>query len=361
MTFSTIRRSAPTALLLFTGISGRLYGQSSRLLYAETVRESTTIWSSGPPMGQEPQRIYQFRHPDGWDGRFSLSPNGTRIAFNRVTAATPKEVTKTGLYLLDLGTRVIRELDGDIFLYTAPIWDQNNRAITYESVATDDHGVATTTVRSIDLVTGRKSVLFADDAALILPIGVAATGQLLYYRAAQGSHSLMTYDPATQARQLAADLTADRPRDFSLSPDRTRVLFRAQGTKYGATEAVRYLDIEQRQVRTVLDEHDELPTPTWSANGLSVAIGGRLSRQGRREWPASGIPPVQPPGTPDPGEYPAPDGIELPIAQSPAGTHDFVRYHTPTRDYYGIFDRSTRTWRWLDSPGSIQWIGWTGQ
>lgn len=92
MTFPTIRRSVASALLLFAVIIGRLNGQSLHLLYAETVRESTTISSSGP-MGQEPQPIFKFTHPDGWDGRFSLSPNGTPIAFNRVTEATPKHAT----------------------------------------------------------------------------------------------------------------------------------------------------------------------------------------------------------------------------------------------------------------------------
>lgn len=347
------------ALLLLAASIGRAEGQP-RLLYSETVRDTTSIWLSGP-MGQESQSIYQLQHPDGWDGRFSLSPDGTRIAFNRVSEATATRVLKAQLVVLDLSSKTARELDGNVFLYAPPVWDQNGRTITCETVETDDRGVQTTTIWSVDSVDGTKAVLFTDDATLILPIGFSSTGKMLYYRASPGSHSLNTYDSKTRSRQLAADLTADRPRDFSLSPDRKRILFRAQSTELAGTEAVRYLDLERGQLTTVTEEPGELPTPSWLANGQSVAIGGRSSRQNRREWAVSGVQPTQSPGVAGFGEYPAPGGVELPIAQSPDGGYDFVRYHTETADYYGIFDRAARAWQWLDSKGFIQWIGWVGQ
>jgi Tol biopolymer transport system component len=344
-------------LLLLAASIGQAEGQP-RLLYAETVRETTSIRLAGP-MGQDAQTIYQFQHPDGWDGRFSLSPDGTRIAFNRVSEATASRILKAGLFVLDLSTKSARELDGNIFLYATPVWDQNGQSITYETVETDDRGKETTTVRSVDSVDGTKAVLFTDDATLILPIGFASTGRMLYYRASPGSHSLMAYESKTRSRQLSADLTVDRPRDFSLSPDRKRVLFRAQSTQQAGTEAVRYFDIERGQITTVTEQPGELPTPSWSANSQSVSIGGRSSRQRRQEWAASGVQPTQFAGVVGFGEYPAPEGIELPIAQSKDGGYDFVRYHTPTADHYGVFDRANRAWLWLDSQGFIQWIGWT--
>src|SRR5207253_2400333 len=156
------------------------------------------------------------------------------------------------------------------------------RTIVYETVETDDRGVQTTTVRSVDSRDGSKEVLFTDDATLILPIGFESTGRLLYYRASPGSHSILTFDNKTRSRQLAENLTADRPRDFSLSPDRKRVLFRAQRTQHAGTNAVRILDLEGGELRTITEEPGDLPTPIWLARGQAVSIGGRPSHQVRR-------------------------------------------------------------------------------
>lgn len=61
------------------------------------------------------------------------------------------------------------------------------------------------------------------------------------------------------------------------------------------------------------------------------------------------------------GDYPAPNGIELPTAQSPDGAYDFVRYRTDSTDYYGIADRVSGIWHWLERRGFIQSIGWVSQ
>jgi hypothetical protein len=319
-----------------------------QILYALFGPTADRIVRSDP---NDPERrivLFEAAHAREYGIVAALAPDGAGIAYTLLPPSdlTPTPDSPAELWVATLeGAEPLRLAEG-LDLLVRPMWASDGRSV----VVRRSSGPAPYELLRISVATGAETPLAASDSALF-PVGLAPSGDLYYTEVGFLGSSLAVVTPGGANRRIA-QLSSDLTRDWTLSPEGTRVAFLALSDSFGrASSRVHVLDIASGEVELASPEGVDAFGPAWSTDGrltygqLSSNSGGtgiRLDSQATLPSPAR--------------------GFDVPLAWSPSGaglavrSFDGVSAHSPGRATLTVISPGGRR---TIATGEVTFIGWT--
>jgi len=332
-----------------------------KLIFAETLHGTTTIWTATADMLEDRTNIYSFQHAYGWDGQFSFSPDKTSIAFISVTEASGYDIKETTLNVLDINRQKSKEIDNGVYLYVQPIWSPDSETILYERKTNlkNNPTVSSVSVFSIRKDGSEKKLLFQTDAFDVLLIGIGENNAILYYQITAQNKDIYVFEPQEQSQRLVKHFVNESANDFQLSPDRKQILFTVLTNSSPSQASMYVLNlIDDSMIVSNLGDSNQFSSPIWSSAGgeiLSEMEGGKLlshyslrvrKTEARIDKEANSNIPV------------STKGKDKLLSVSSEGRFLVLRNHASSTDYLNVIDLIQQNRLEIPSNGWLQFVGW---
>ncbi len=337
---------------------------SYRFLYSEFGSEADVIWSINPAEPSDRVQLATLPHQAGSAVVPALSPDGTMVAYNAMPEAGVVSSTDAETRILDLESGETELVAEGVHLRTTPLWSPDGGLLFLRRDVGEEVTVILVDLREPeeseeDEPPPIRTVLrqHVSDVLVYTPLGFDAEEATLYFIQVQGGTEsgsyLGRYAPATgeavatatAIAEATATAVAGTPtvmpestptpspalfgdvflaltdqigRDYSLSPDASRVAFLVPGLVEGQFVARTHIaDIGAKQVSPLepdaLSSGDQV-SPIWHPDGDKVSIG---------ELPSGGNPGRVAMVALDGGEVtfllPPERGFDQPLSWSPDG------------------------------------------
>lgn len=256
------RQSAPS-------VSAPLVDRSaSRLIYAEQIGDTSTIWSVAPDEPDGRRALARIHHDSGWGVRASLSPDGSRIAYLAAPPGSRDPDHDAVLTLVDPRGQRSARLAGGLDLRATPVWWPREQRLVVQRVGVD----AQATLVSVSFRGGD-----------LRPLATAEHGHRLYAVGEAGGGAMMIADlssAGTWLRRIAPGdavearifLTSGPARAFTLSPDGGALAYlRLEGRDGGVRYRAWRVSLGDGAIAAVRTETSRLED-----TGVAWAAAGRL-------------------------------------------------------------------------------------
>ena len=302
--------TAPVGLRSLSEAAGPL------VVYSEFGETADTLWAANPDDPSDRTQLAVVQHALGFAISPSLSLGGVYVAY---TVMPPSGPQAAELWVLDIESAEARSLAVGVDLLSTPVWSAQADAVIVRRSDGGEDEAGNARLLRIDL-SGTTAVLVSAAAGLY-PINFSPDGAWLYYAELSASGTdLVRVRAQGGALETLSHLSDGIARDWSLSPDGTRLTYLAQAD--GAGFGARVLDLSTGRAVTPLREAVAAQfNPIWAPDGdLTVGqlSGGgsalRLSGEGGSLTPAAQLP------RPEAG-----DGFDVPLSWSPDGVRLAVR------------------------------------
>lgn len=296
---------------------------SYRFLYSEFGSGEDVIWSIAPADPSDRAMVATVPHKVGEAIKPALSPDGQKIAYNAMSQEGSDRSRDAETYILDLASGETTLVAEGVDLLTTPLWSPDGGLLFLRRNVGEEVTVILVDLREPeegeeDEPPPIRTVLrqHVSDVLVYTPLGFDAEEATLYFIQVQGGTEsgsyLGRYAPATgeavatatAIAEATATAVAGMPtatpestptpspalfgdvflaltdqigRDYSLSPDASRVAFLVPGLVQGQFVARTHIvDIEAKRVSPL--ESDALSSgdqvrPIWHPDGDKVSIG----------------------------------------------------------------------------------------
>jgi len=233
------------------------------------------------------------------------------------------------------------------------VWSADSRSLVYRRSTATGYVLAI-----IPVAGGEERVLATSDTSALFPVGFATNGAAMYYVAIDESSGsrLFETDLTTGVSKFVAALSLGLTRDWSLSPDGTKVAYLEIGMGPDAVSSrALVFDFASAKAEAVTDRTTSAFSPVWSADGDLVI--GSLDETNR----TAGLLTVDTTSR-TVLEGPA-RGFEVPLAVGPAGSIYIVRAfenassYSPGRSSLALVGADGA--RQTIATGEVTFVGWT--
>src|SRR5688572_7196850 len=311
LSFVLERQTRPSSQV--AGVSASL-----RIAYFEFGRDADILWLANPADLSDRKRLFAVQHAPEFGVVPSVAPDGRSFAFTALAPNTPAPSPNApaGLWHSTLSANTApRLLAPGVDLLVEPVWSANSQDLVYRRSTANGYVLATLPVAG-----GEERVLATSAASALFPVGFARTGDGMYYVAIDESagSQLFEVDLATGVSDFVTTLSMGLTRDWSLSPDGTKVAYLEIGIGPDAVSSrALVFDFATSKAEAVTDRTTAAFSPVWSANGALVV--GSLDETNR----TAGLLTANT-HTRTVNEGPA-RGLDVPLAVGPGGSSYIVR------------------------------------
>lgn len=200
----------------------------------------------------------------------AASPLGDRLAVISLPPFTGRGGGTLSIVSVESGE--VKHVEGLFDYFSTVSWSPDGAMLA--AVRFYDHnGVRTSTIVEIDVATGLvRTVAEFSDALDVVPVGYSFDSERLFIVAVDNRGSNLYVERAGKL-QLEAELSPGRTRDWSLSPDGSRLAFIDVLAGGSRTFVGRTLVIATKTVTTLPASGDQLGT-SWMPGSAVPAFGG---------------------------------------------------------------------------------------
>jgi Tol biopolymer transport system component len=320
-----------------------------RIAYFEFASAADTLWLADATDPSRRQKALVVPHADDFGVVPSLAPDGRRFVYTSLPPGlkAPSPDTPAGLWLFTAGESQPRLLADGVDLLVRPAWSRGSDAIVFRrsslpSQSTPGHY----DLVRLDLAIGEQRTLVSSDGAALFPIAYSADERLFYYVRIDGDGSQLAAAAGDGTGLEVARLASGLTRDWSLSPDGTRLAYLVMSFEDGRISSrAAVLDLATGSIAAAGLPDVDAFNPVWTADGRLV-LGSPAVPGGRER-----IGPAQ-----------LTSGFDVPLAFSPASdglvvrSFDGVSAVSPGRPTLTLVDRGGV--RHAVASGEVTFVGW---
>ena len=247
---------------------------SNRIAYLEFGLNADTLWLADPAAPTERREVLKVHHASQYGALPSISPDGAHFAYTALPdgLARPKPDSPAGLWVapIEEGARP-RQIADDIDLMVAPLWTPDGASLLYRRSTEGAHVLALTALDGSE-----ERVVARSDVESLFPVGFAHGGETLYYAGIsdRGGTHLYAVSPAGGAETRVAKLSPGLTRDWTLSPDGTRLAYlEIAFSEAEVASRASVLDVESGAAVPLTSTDEVALGPLWSdSTELTVGV-----------------------------------------------------------------------------------------
>ena len=331
-------------------------GSSSRIAYFEFGRDADTLWLANPADLSDRKRLFAVQHAPEFGVVPSVAPDGRSFVYTALAPNTPAPSPNApaGLWHAPVSANATpRLIAPNVDLLVEPVWSTNSKSLVYRRSTPAGYALAI-----LPIAGGEERVLATSETSALFPVGFAKTEASIYYVMIDESAGsrLFEVDLATGVSDFVTTLSLGLTRDWSLSPDGTKVAYLEIGIGPDEVSSrALVFDFAAAKAEAVTNRTTAAFSPVWSADGDLVV--GSLDEANR----TAGLLTVDT-STRTMLGGPA-RGFEVPLAVGPGGSSYIVRAfenassYSPGRSSLALVGADGV--RQTIATGEVTFVGWT--
>ena len=274
-----IALSAITIRLLPTGGETPPVATSSEaplLVFAEFGLNADRIYLAPADDPDDRTLVDTVEHADGWGLNPATSLAGPLIAYTVIpSSAAPERDSPAEVWVMNLETRNKTRLARDADLLVPPVFTPDGQGLLYRRSNGTQQEIVQIEVAALT----RKAVHAEQTTFGMFPIGIDATGALLFARLSDGGTDLYSARDG-EAPAFVYHLSDHIARDWHLSPDgRALSYLSAEFVNERVAYSARVLslagdsEVAEEPLPATVDEGGEHYGPVWEPDGSGITVG----------------------------------------------------------------------------------------
>jgi len=248
-------------------------GPSSRIAYFEFGRDADTLWLANPADLSDRKRLFAVQHAPEFGVVPSVAPDGRSFVYTALAPNTPAPSPNApaGLWHTPVSANATpRLIASNVDLLVEAVWSADSKNLVYRRSTPTGYALAI-----LPIAGGEERVLATSDTSALFPVGFAKTSAAMFYVAIDESSGsrLFEADLTTGVSKFVAALSLGLTRDWSLSPDGTKVAYLEIGIgPDDVSSRAMVFDFGSAKAEAVTNRTTAAFSPVWSAGG-DLVIG----------------------------------------------------------------------------------------
>src|SRR5688572_5312290 len=266
LSFVLERQTRPSSQV--AGVSASL-----RIAYFEFGRDADILWLANPSDLTDRKRLFAVQHAPEFGVVPSVAPDGRSFVYTALAPNTPAPSPNApaGLWHAPVSANAVpRLIAPTVDLLVEPVWSTDSKSLVYRRSTPTGYALAI-----LPIAGGEERVLATSETSALFPVGFAKTGDGLYYVAIDESAGsrLFEADLITGLSKFVAALSLGLTRDWSMSPDGTKVAYLEIGIGPDEVSSrAMVFDLAGTEAEAVTSRTTAAFSPVWSADS-NLIIG----------------------------------------------------------------------------------------
>ncbi len=208
---------------------GGLQGLASRYVYLQFGSEADTLYLGSSDASKQGRKIAEIPHAREWGIKASVSPTGEHIAFTVMPPGARRSETDAEAWVVDVAGGGGQLLVKGVDLLSKPVWNGDGTAFTVRRYDKLGDGLLPQRIEVVTLDGESRLAVRRQQTIGLYPIGFAGDQFFFAELTQQGTEMRVKAGGDEQLLEKVPGIA----RDWSLSPDGTRLAFLAPVSRSG--------------------------------------------------------------------------------------------------------------------------------